>query len=177
MAGLQEAKGLLEALGDNEQHLENLRRNAQRIAPLYGPLVGLPVNNSASNFAGAANAHVQNPPLTQVAHAWSAEPPRGWAGMLCWRGGRSRVSTRHGSSREGNGIAGTHRGEREAASQKNADRGHVCTGLSRSSTKGTPPRSPPCGLVCRTGSAARAWTCRRFRMCLTMWPNSMRWPC
>jgi len=61
MAGLQEAKGLLEAFGDN--------------------------------------AHVQNPPLTQVAHAWHAEPPRGWAGMRCWRGGRSRVSTRHGSSR------------------------------------------------------------------------------
>jgi tetratricopeptide (TPR) repeat protein len=37
-----------------KQHLENLRRNTQRIARQYGRLVGLPVNNSASNFAGAA---------------------------------------------------------------------------------------------------------------------------
>jgi hypothetical protein len=34
--------------------MENLRRNAQRIAPQYGLLAGLPVNNSAPNFAGAA---------------------------------------------------------------------------------------------------------------------------
>jgi pectate lyase len=39
-----------------EQHLENLRQNAQPIRHKYEPLTGLPVNNSASNFAGAAYA-------------------------------------------------------------------------------------------------------------------------
>src|SRR6266571_8639839 len=33
----------------DKQHLENLRRNAQHIAPLYRLLVSLSVNNSASN--------------------------------------------------------------------------------------------------------------------------------
>ena len=39
---------------DDKQHLENLSRNVQRIAQQYRPLVGLAVNNSASNFAGTA---------------------------------------------------------------------------------------------------------------------------
>src|SRR5215510_14109039 len=39
----------------SEQHLENLRENAQPIRHKYRPLIGLPVNNSASNFAGAAS--------------------------------------------------------------------------------------------------------------------------
>jgi len=39
----------------NQQHLENLRRNAQPARRKYGLLIGLPVSNSASNFAGAAN--------------------------------------------------------------------------------------------------------------------------
>ena len=42
------------SLRQKKQHLENLRRIAQRTVPHYGLLVGLPVNNSASNFAGAA---------------------------------------------------------------------------------------------------------------------------
>jgi hypothetical protein len=37
-----------------EQHLENLRRNAQPMHCKYEPLISLPVNNSASNFAGPA---------------------------------------------------------------------------------------------------------------------------
>jgi hypothetical protein len=59
---LQEAEPILVPIagpghalvGPLQQHMENLRRNAQRIAPQYGPLAGLPGNNSASNFAGAA---------------------------------------------------------------------------------------------------------------------------
>ena len=50
----------LEAI-DIKQHLENLRRNAQRIVPLHVPLIGLPVDNSASNFTGAAiTVHERN---------------------------------------------------------------------------------------------------------------------
>src|SRR5438105_13632411 len=33
-----------------KQHLENLRRNAQPMRRKYGPLISLPVSNSASNF-------------------------------------------------------------------------------------------------------------------------------
>jgi len=43
------------AIPHHKKQLENLRRNARRITPLYGPLIGLPMNNSASNFAGAAH--------------------------------------------------------------------------------------------------------------------------
>ena len=43
-----------------KQHLENLRQNTQSIRHKYGPLIGLPANNSASNFAGAAFDQVRN---------------------------------------------------------------------------------------------------------------------
>ena len=42
-----------------KQHLENLRRNAHPMRHKYGTLVGLPVSNSASNFAGAAITHAR----------------------------------------------------------------------------------------------------------------------
>src|SRR5262249_21038821 len=78
-------------------------------------------------------------------------------------------------ARAGHDIAATHGDARVPVSQKHTDRRDVCTGLSRFSTPAMPPRSPPCGPVCRTSLASRAWTSHRFRMCPTMWPNSMRW--
>jgi hypothetical protein len=55
------------SVGEYKQHLENLRRNAQRRAPQYGPLVGLPANNSASNFTGAAYTGIEGQPGPAVA--------------------------------------------------------------------------------------------------------------
>src|SRR2546430_13557160 len=50
--GLGEAEGRCQR--SRKQHLENLRRNAQPMRRKYGPLISLPVSNSASNFTGAA---------------------------------------------------------------------------------------------------------------------------
>jgi hypothetical protein len=75
-----ERRRFLRRQGKKEQHLENLRRNAQRIAPQYGPLAGLPVNNSASNLAGAAKAEAapqqaSTAELKSVAASAAQEPP------------------------------------------------------------------------------------------------------
>jgi len=54
-----------------KQQLENLRRNARRITPLYGPLIGLPMNNSASNFTGAAYLYDQ---AAEAPDVWPRAP-------------------------------------------------------------------------------------------------------
>jgi len=54
---LRTIEHLFPAWNGVQQHLENLRRNAQPVYRKYGLLLGLPVSNSASNFAGAAVHH------------------------------------------------------------------------------------------------------------------------
>ena len=66
---------------DYKQHLENLRHNAQPIRHKYGPFIGLPVNNSASNFAGAAYS---NDCRAVSPGSYSASNIAGFAHLVRW---------------------------------------------------------------------------------------------